>query len=268
MLKVSLDSFKKISVSGPEATDWLKRVLTNNPDLSKESEVYPAAILDYRGRSESLFYVYRKGPNEYILLCDPKDFDKSIQKLDMGIFGEDLVLKEEKSLMELCLEFSEEAFVGPLEQDQFRKFIILTKDSSGVSSLEDFAISMRYHGFVPQAELESRVLVESAVYNAYIHHDKGCYPGQEVINKIISMGKPPKALLRIEHESLKDDVLLESSDLGESWEAKTHRIGKKRFTTLFVKNKYVKELKERTHLHLQQGDDSFEAAIRVWELEC
>ncbi|MEC9281141.1 MAG: hypothetical protein VX642_00410 [Bdellovibrionota bacterium] len=190
-----------IVVNGSEAQDWLNRVLSNK--LPNSQKIFGAAILDYKANPKMIFFVETIKENEYRLIFEEVYKEKAWQILEDGIFAEDVKLVFEESIdNRFCVitkaETSEDES-ALLVQNAFSLSVIDTipVDTTGYIKLDftDFQ-KLRFLIGIPSLDfMENHIIIESDSYLNFVSDDKGCYPGQEVVNKILSIGQVPKKLL-------------------------------------------------------------------------
>src|SRR3954464_15808890 len=58
-----------IAVRGPDAVDFLQRMLSN--DVEQEAEVFPALLLTAKGRIVAPLRVWRRATEDFLLLTEP-----------------------------------------------------------------------------------------------------------------------------------------------------------------------------------------------------
>lgn len=243
-----------IDVVGPDAQDWLNRILSQKVEPEMNS-VEGAAYLDYRGRAQGIYWFRKIEKDSYRLYFEKDLLDDQHQKLDMSIFAEEIELKKVEEptgyfgfdVQEGCIQI---LFKETLNDElQFTEW----------SEFEAFQI---ISGLLSLKNMESRVLIESSVYLQFIHDDKGCYPGQEVINKILSIGQVPKVYISYatsEEVSVGDVVSFEEQSVG-----KIECTGKwqdNNIFGLFVRKKLADELPESFNATL--NDDITIQMIRL-----
>lgn len=237
-----------ISVKGPDAQDWLNRILSNKITDSMANPL-GGAYLDYRGRALCIFIVKQNTAEEYHLYCDKSQLESSLQHLDMALFGEEIEVAQ----------FKDEGFLSLPLGPSANEYSYLSEPGDTdvvLSSSEYLNYTFRY-GYLSKESIEKQVFIESQSYLDYIHEDKGCYPGQEVINKILSMGQVPKTycVFSCSEQELNQgtEVKYSGKSLGKlihfgAWQNES-------FLGLFIRKKLADELPESFNAELDANND-------------
>lgn len=201
MYSYDFSKYIGIVVTGSEAQDWLNRVLSNK--LPNPQKVFGAAILDYKANPKMIFFVETIKENEYLLIFEAVYKEKALQILEDGIFAEDVKLVLEESVKNrFCLVTKDESIEDDLTLFMQNGFTLSIVDKKPVVTTDfteldytDFQ-KLRFLLGIPSLDfMENHIVIESNAYLNFVSDDKGCYPGQEVVNKILSIGQVPKKLL-------------------------------------------------------------------------
>jgi folate-binding protein YgfZ len=135
-------------------------------------------------------------------------------------------------------------------------------------SMETLLESWRIHACRPRvgAEINDSVLPLEVGLTDAIAQGKGCYPGQEVIERIISMGAPPRRLGRMEgssdplhRPSVGDPVIV--ADGGEAGKITSITFDGNRFTALGLLRKAHAKEGSKVQLQLSRSAGTIEAQI-------
>src|SRR5947209_18083738 len=59
-----------LRVAGPDAADFLQRMLSN--DVEQDADVFSALLLTAKGRIVAPLRVWRRGPDDFLLLTEPE----------------------------------------------------------------------------------------------------------------------------------------------------------------------------------------------------
>lgn len=223
-----LSSAILVDVSGKDSERYLNNRLSNNIKslIVGEGGIY-AAALSVQGKCEALFFVCRTGKESYLLLADGGQADNLISVLSrykvadkvtfeikkgfsvQHVFlenGKDASLEDLKSVLELfshnnAIAYSRKRF-GPLGFDVIcpdENELNLDEKRDGLSIRvlsEEAQFSLRAQAGIPQFPIEigpDFLLQESTLEGCY-SITKGCYIGQEVIQKIASFANAPTKL--------------------------------------------------------------------------
>jgi folate-binding protein YgfZ len=154
---------QRVLLSGSDAIDLLHRISTVNTKQLALNEKIPALILNPQGKIVCFFFVTKTDPKSLEI-----EFEENfLEVLDQFTFGERYQ-------------------VTPLESGQ-------ATDPSEAERIQNLVPKLGYE-FKSNGETNP---LEVNLRTA-IHDNKGCYPGQEVIEKIISLGSPAKKLSLLE----------------------------------------------------------------------
>ena len=199
-----------LHISGADATDLLNRILTRDVKSISDGQGGWAFLLDHRGRIKHALILLRESVSSYYALVYD-DAARLGDDLDLFVFSEDVKLKpvelsciyqatlprESESLGLIgalpkvkspCLKFDIELYglererVWLGEQSEFTmdfkraRRLELLRIARGISSFSE------YLGDVSPLDISLRGISEG----------KGCYPGQEVIERTIALGKPAR----------------------------------------------------------------------------
>lgn len=213
---------KLIRVLGSDRKDFLQRLSTQNLKEMRPGVVRPCAFLNANGTVVSLFSLWEKEA-ELWLVIDQGWVRPTLAFLDKFHFGEDL--RFEVSRMELfearglslprvwrdALEAREDingvlpAWPGPVPG-------VLVCHSSysfveGVEVSEDQLSQLMVRFGIPNRPEhfdESNVVLEGP-FEEFVHPNKGCYPGQEVVERIRTYGKVAKQMVVLYFSGNTDD---------------------------------------------------------------
>ena len=166
---------------GPDAADFLHRITTADIKGLPELQWAPCCILSPQGKVRSAFWVLKCPANRFLLLLDT-----------------DLIATATTGLLALLEEFkfAERFEVRILDAEHIQE--ALDKSPLPIRPEAD-----RIAGLNPRFgnELtEDSNPLDAGAFD-WVASNKGCYPGQEVIEKIISLGSPSKNLCLLSFES-------------------------------------------------------------------
>ncbi|MFK8139293.1 MAG: hypothetical protein AB8E15_13115 [Bdellovibrionales bacterium] len=207
MFKVFLKEYVICKVFGLEAEDWLHRITSNHILSLKVGDAVGASFLTGKAGVISVFNVYRKSKDIFFLVVPGTQEEKFKKYLEDAHFGEDLELVfssgEDLGLhalvgIELSSKLAGDCFPSfPLKDlDHFMIFQKTGKIDFKLESEEFYLNLLRSQSYpsIPSDFGEKDILTEAQVFDKIAHDDKGCYPGQEVINKIRNIGKLPRRI--------------------------------------------------------------------------
>ena len=180
-----------VRVSGPDAEDYLQRMLSNHVTAG---ELVPALLLTPKSRLIAPLRVWRRGPEDFLLLTEPG--------LGEGVRST-LVRSRFAAQCEIELEEHTSAVVfGDAEG--------LPGEIPGTVEVLDAQIEAggdleraRIEAGVPVwgKELDDSILpAEAGLDETHVSFTKGCYPGQEPVARLRHRGKVNRRLRVLEVE--------------------------------------------------------------------
>lgn len=179
-------TLNRLEVIGSDALDLLHRISTIHVQQLQLNQPQFTMILNPLGKIECAFTLNKIDPqNLFITLTDDENrtHEKKLREtLDHYTFAERYELKNIDSSVAMPSLISDEIRIEKM--------------------IPEYGHEYWADGKTQPLEINLR---------GAIHDQKGCYPGQEVIEKIISLGSPAKRLCQI--KSLNDQSLNEVSTL-------------------------------------------------------
>jgi folate-binding protein YgfZ len=199
-----------VRVAGPDAEGYLQRMLSN--DVS-QGDVVDALLLTPKSRLIAPLRVWRRGPEDFLLLTEPELGEVVRAQLLRSRFSSkcEIELEEHTSLVvfgdaegipgELpgtveVLDAGSEPTVGPDELERARI-------EAGVPAWGK--------------ELDEAILpAEAGLDQTHVSFTKGCYPGQEPIARLRHRGHVNRRLRVLEVEAARpgDEIVLEGKAVG------------------------------------------------------
>ncbi|MGE5273644.1 MAG: YgfZ/GcvT domain-containing protein [Verrucomicrobiota bacterium] len=184
-----------VRVAGPDAEDYLQRMLSNDVGAG---ELVDALLLTPKGRLIAPLRVWRRGPEDFLLLTEPE-------------LGEAVRAALLRSRFAAKCEVELEAHTSSVV---FGEAEGLPGEIPGTVELVDSAVPstvdadelerVRIEAGVPAwgKELDDSVLpAEAGLDETHISFTKGCYPGQEPIARLRHRGHVNRRLRVLEVES-------------------------------------------------------------------
>lgn len=187
-------------VSGPEADDFLNRLSTRNFKIISNGSSH-GAFLNGQGKLISIFTSWRNKSKNYFFI-EKEMFSRTKDYLNKMHFSENLKIETEKYF---CVEARKNVnFPSEIEVEAYNWGIpgkyFFSKNPNEVKSISDFAYDAvrAQFGFPkPLRDLTSdHILIEGPLDN-FLDRNKGCYPGQEVIEKIYTYGRVARKIKKI-----------------------------------------------------------------------
>jgi tRNA-modifying protein YgfZ len=192
-----------VSVRGPDAEDYLQRMLSNDVAGLAAGEACEALLLTPKARVIAPMSVVRRGPDDYLLLTEPE-------------LGE--TLRDEL----LRMRFAAKAMI---ELEEHRSYLLLGSVDGGIPNA-DYGVpaaeildqeppsdlplltetdleALRIAAGTPRFghEIDDRVLpAEAGLVERAVSLAKGCYPGQEPVARLHYRGHANRRLQVLEVE--------------------------------------------------------------------
>jgi folate-binding protein YgfZ len=189
-----------VRVSGPDAADYLQRMVSNDVDVLAAGEACPALLLTAKARVIAPVVVWRRGEDDYLVLTEP-ELGEVVRALltRMRLRATCEIELEEHSSV---LVFGGEGFATDF--DGARELV-----DSGLEPTIDAAEleRRRIEARVPRwgREIDERVMPAEAGLDAtHVDFAKGCYPGQEPVARLHYRGHPNRGLRVLELAELPD----------------------------------------------------------------
>jgi folate-binding protein YgfZ len=179
-----------VRVAGPDALDYLQRMLSNDVEALAVGESCEALLLTAKARLIAPLRVTRRGEDDFLLSTEPDLGERVRGELLRSRFAAKAEIEAEQHEAWLVLGGEEVLDVQPpgeeIDEDGFERWRI-------------------EHG-VPRwgAELDDRILpAEAGLERTHISFTKGCYPGQEPIARQHYRGKVNRRLRVLDVEAAK-----------------------------------------------------------------
>jgi tRNA-modifying protein YgfZ len=177
-----------VRVAGPDASDYLQRMLSNDVEALGVGESCEALLLTAKARVIAPLHVVRRADDEFLLSTEPELGERARTELMRARFA---------AKAEIDSEEHEAWFV--LDGDE-----VLDERPAGDEVSDEEYEHWRIAAGIPRwgAELDDRVLpAEAGLDETHISFTKGCYPGQEPIARQRYRGKVNRRLRVLEVES-------------------------------------------------------------------
>jgi folate-binding protein YgfZ len=170
-----------IRVSGPDAADYLQRMVSNDVEALSPGESCDALLLTAKARVIAPLRVLRRAADDFLLLTEPELGDRVRAEL-------------------LRMRFAAKAAIEP---EQHESWLVLGGDEvvderpAGDEVGEDEFERWRIEAGIPRwgREIDESILpAEAGLDETHISFTKGCYPGQEPIARQRYRGKVNRRL--------------------------------------------------------------------------
>jgi len=183
-----------VRVAGPDARDYLQRMVSNDVEALHLGDSCPALLLTAKARLIAPLVVWRRGEDDYLLLTEP-ELGEAVRA--------HLARMRLRAQCEIELEEHESALVFGGEG--------IATDFPGAVEVLDAALEptlapdelelRRIEAGVPRwgRELDDAILpAEAGLDETHISFSKGCYPGQEPIARLHYRGHVNRKLQVVE----------------------------------------------------------------------
>ena len=205
-----------VEVSGPEAAEFLERMVSNEVASLEPGEARPALLLTPKSRIVAPLRVVREGPESFLLITEA-------------------ALAESVGSTLLRARFAAKCEIEP---KPYRGYLQLgagegiRNDDYGVEAFESWAEEereaaepgeelerLRIEAGTPAwgRELDETILpAEAGLDETHVSFTKGCYPGQEPIARLHYRGRPNRRLrvLEVDAASPGDEIFLDEKAVG------------------------------------------------------
>src|SRR6476646_5036109 len=207
VLRVSLQGVARrprayVRVAGPDAEDYLQRMLSNDVTAG---EVVDALLLTPKSRLIAPLRVWRRGPEDFLLLTEPELGEAVRATLVRSRFAAKCEIEREEHTS--LLVFGEaEGLPGELPGT------VEVLDAVLEPTLDDEEVERaRIEAGVPVwgKELDDSILpAEAGLEETHISFTKGCYPGQEPIARLHHRGHANRGLRVLHVDAQPGDELV------------------------------------------------------------
>jgi tRNA-modifying protein YgfZ len=191
-----------VRVAGPDARDYLQRMVSNDVDALGPGDSCPALLLTAKARLIAPLVVWRRGEDDYLLLTEPELGDTVRTQLARTRLRAQCEIEAEEH--DCALVFGGDGIVTDFPG------AVEVLDAGVEPTLTDDELELRrIEARVPRwgRELDDRVLpAEAGLDETHVSFTKGCYPGQEPIARLHYRGHVNRSLQVVE---LADDPAVE-----------------------------------------------------------
>jgi tRNA-modifying protein YgfZ len=193
-----------VRVAGPDAADYLQRMVSNDVAVLETGSSCDALLLTPKARVVAPLRIVRRGPDDFLLLTEPGLGEVVREHLVRTRFAAkvDIELEEHTS----TLVFGGGA--DGIPNTDYGEPAVEVLDADVEPTLDEAALeAMRIEAGTPAwgREVDERVLpAEAGLVERAVSLTKGCYPGQEPIARLHYRGHANRGLrvLRVEGEEL------------------------------------------------------------------
>lgn len=213
----NLRDWGTVSVEGPDAADFLQRLSTADIPKLPPGQTVHAALLTGKANPIALGFLRRISPTQFLWVLPPGLAEKTEEYLERMHFAETLTVKRGDDAVFALLNLKSVEGI-PLEgwaDDAQPGLFWVTMNRSHAAPLEAKASldaklfeTLRISAGVPRVgvELGEKDIILEGNFDRAVARNKGCYPGQEVVERIFTYGQVNRKLLKVEIESAEPPV--------------------------------------------------------------
>ena len=183
-----------VAVRGPEAKDFLQRMVSNDVELVP----CPALLLTPKGRVIAPLVVVRRGDDDYLLLTEEGLGDVVRSTLTRARFAAKVEIEPEEHTSVVVFGGEE-----GIPNDEYGVPAVEVLDAEPPASPADADELERLRILARRPrwgrEIDDRILpAEAGLTETHVSFTKGCYPGQEPIARLHYRGKTNRELRVLE----------------------------------------------------------------------
>jgi len=202
-----------VRVAGPDAEEYLQRMLSNDVASLEPGGSCEALLLTPKARVIAPMRVLRRGPDDFLLLTEPELGETLRAELVRMRFAAkaEIEAEEHDSYLLLGSEARAPAGAPAVRNEDYGVPAWEVLDGERPTELRDLGADelevLRISAATPRSgrEIDERVLpAEAGLVERAISLTKGCYPGQEPVARLHHRGHAHRGLrvLRIEGDEL------------------------------------------------------------------
>jgi len=202
-----------VSVNGQDAASYLNRMVSNEVEELDIGASCEALLLTPKARIVAPLVVLRRAQDDFLLLTEPEAGERLARELLRARFAAKCAIEAEEHRSVVVLGAAEEDFVSSLNE------LALPNRDYGVPAVELLDADapeeaepigehelerLRIIARTPRLgrELDDRVMpAEAGLEERTISFTKGCYPGQELVERMDARGAAAPKQLRRVHSS-------------------------------------------------------------------
>jgi tRNA-modifying protein YgfZ len=193
-----------VRVAGPDAEDYLQRMVSNDVAALREGDACDALLLTPRARIVAPLRILRRTRDDFLVLTEPDLGDAVRAQLMRARFAAKVEIQEEEHESWLVLGGDE----------------VLDERPAGTDASDEEFERWRIESRIPRwgSELDERILpAEAGLDETHISFTKGCYPGQEPIARQHYRGKVNRRLRVLDvtgEVAAGDELTLDGKNVG------------------------------------------------------
>ncbi len=195
-----------VAVRGPDAADYLQRMVSNDVEALGEGGACEALLLTPKARLIAPLVVLRQGADEFLLLTEPGLGEAVVQTLRRARFAAKVEIEPEAHESWVVLGLEPDGAVVVPTSDYGQDAWEVLDTAPPADELDDRELErLRIEAGTPRwgHELDERVLpAEAGLVDRAVSLSKGCYPGQEPIARLHYRGHANRGLRRLHIEGV------------------------------------------------------------------
>jgi tRNA-modifying protein YgfZ len=198
-----------LAVSGPDAEDFLQRMLSNDVAALEPGAGCDALLLTPKARVVAPLRVIRRAVDDFLLLTEPGLGETLRSQLLRVRFAAKVEVQVEQHTSHVRLgDIPADGLAVPISDYGVQAYEVVDGEPDGAEPLAEDALErLRIEARTPAwgRELDERVLpAEAGLVERAVSLTKGCYPGQEPIARLHYRGHANRGLrvLAIEGDAL------------------------------------------------------------------
>ena len=189
-----------VRVAGPDAEDYLQRMVSNDVEALAVGDVCDALLLTPKARVIATLRIWRRGEDDFLLLTEPDLGDAVLAELRKMRFAAKCELESEQHTATIVFGGGD-----GIPTDEYGEAAREVLDAGLEPTLAEAELErLRIEAGTPRygRELDDRVLpAEAGLDKTHISFTKGCYPGQEPIARLHYRGHVNRRLRVLEAEA-------------------------------------------------------------------
>jgi tRNA-modifying protein YgfZ len=204
-----------VAVTGPEAADFLERMLSNEVVSLEPGEARPALLLTPKSRIVAPLRVVREGPEAFLLITEASLDETVASALLRARFAAKCQIEVRPYVGYLDLGSGGGVRVDDYGVEAYESWAEDAREAGDAAELEPLRIEAGTPAW--GKELDETVLpAEAGLDETHVSFTKGCYPGQEPIARLHFRGRPNRRLrvLDVEQASPGDEIVFDGKAVG------------------------------------------------------
>jgi tRNA-modifying protein YgfZ len=189
-----------VAVTGPEAADFLERMVSNEVASLEPGEDRRALLLTPKGRIVAPLRAVREGPEAFLLITEAELADTLASTLLRARFAAKCEIEVKPYRGYLRLGDGEGLRNDDYGVEAYESWDADEREAAPADELEPLRIDAATPAWGHELD-ESVLPAEAGLDETHISFTKGCYPGQEPIARLHYRGHPNRRLRVIEVEA-------------------------------------------------------------------